>query len=151
VRVIKEEPASMPNYNYVKFDDPLGQWSTVSPTGITTTGRTIGSGINDTGQITGYYEDSAGAVHGFLDNWGSYTTLDDPLATQGTFALGINGKGQIVGYYTNAAGKHGFLYSGASYTTLDDPLGMPGATYQRLRTDRRVLLRRERPRTRLRL
>jgi hypothetical protein len=29
----------------------------------------------------------------------TYTTLDDPLATGGTFAQGINNSGQIVGYY----------------------------------------------------
>jgi probable HAF family extracellular repeat protein len=55
-----------------------------------------------------------------------YTTLDDPAATNGTFATGINDQGQIVGTYNDAAGPHGFLYSGGVYTTLDNtvrPLG----------------------------
>jgi probable HAF family extracellular repeat protein len=60
---------------YARIDDPLGRWGNVSPTGITTTSFTVGSGINDTGQIIGYYEDSGGTVHGFLDKLGQ---LYDP-------------------------------------------------------------------------
>jgi probable HAF family extracellular repeat protein len=45
----------------------------------------------------------------------TYTTLDDPLATNGTFAWGINASGQIVGSYGDASiFYHGFLYSGGS-------------------------------------
>src|SRR5207244_8211784 len=40
---------------------------------------------------------------------GTYTTLADPSATNGTLAQGINDAGQIVGYYANASGRHGFL------------------------------------------
>lgn len=54
----------------------------------------------------------------------TYTTLNDPLATNGTAAAGINDFGQIVGVYNNNSGglTHGFLYSNGHYTTLDDPL-----------------------------
>jgi probable HAF family extracellular repeat protein len=34
-------------------------------------------GINDSGQIVGYYQDSSG-VHGFLDTGGSFTTINVP-------------------------------------------------------------------------
>jgi probable HAF family extracellular repeat protein len=52
----------------------------------------------------------------------AYTTLDDPLATNGTFATGVNASGQVVGSYNDAAGNaHGFLYSGGTYTTFNDP------------------------------
>src|SRR5206468_2091599 len=78
-----------------------------------------------TGQIVGFYVNASGN-HGFLynPNGGTYTTLDDPLATGGTVAYGINATGQIVGFYVNASGNHGFLYNphGGTYTTLDDPL-----------------------------
>jgi hypothetical protein len=52
--------------------------------------------------------------HGFIFNpnagGGTYTTLDDPLATNGTLAFGINGAGLIVGYYYDASSAtHGFL------------------------------------------
>ena len=52
----------------------------------------------------------------------TYTTIDDPLATNGTRAFGINASGQIVGTYQDNTGLHGFLLSGGTYTTLDDPL-----------------------------
>src|SRR5262245_49873926 len=52
----------------------------------------------------------------------TYTTIDDPSATNGSVARGINASGQIVGGYLNSAGGHGFLFSNGTYTTLDDPL-----------------------------
>jgi probable HAF family extracellular repeat protein len=74
------------------------------------------------GQIVGYY--SVGSVnHGFIYD-GTYTTLDDPLGTNGTQLFDINSLSQIVGSYTDASGhSHGFLYSGGGFTTLDDPSG----------------------------
>jgi probable HAF family extracellular repeat protein len=57
----------------------------------------------------------------------TYTTIDDPLATQGEDAICINDNGQIVGDYIDASSTHhGFLYSGGTYTTLDDPLAPTG-------------------------
>ena len=86
--------------------------------------------INDSGQVVGYYENNTGA-HGFLYNSGIYTTLDDPLAIQGTNAVAINGIGQIAGYYYDNNGlPHGFVYSAATYATIDDPLGTYGTTVQ---------------------
>jgi len=53
----------------------------------------------------------------------TFTTLNDPLATDGTLAHGINGSGQIVGQYANNnTGINGFLLSGGTYTTIADPL-----------------------------
>ena len=84
-------------------------------------------GINDAGQIVGFYIDSSGILHGFLYSGGTYTTLDDPLGTNGTDALRHQQAGQIVGYYIDSNDmSHGFLYSGGTYTTLDDPLGTKG-------------------------
>jgi probable HAF family extracellular repeat protein len=76
-------------------------------------------GINDAGQVVGWYG-SYPLYHGFLLSGGSYTTLDVPGASA-TYAQGINDAGQVVGWYTNALGTHGFLLSGGSYTTLDVP------------------------------
>src|SRR5262249_46348475 len=61
-------------------------------------------------------------------NGGTYTTLDDPLADNGTQAYGINSSGLIVGTYLVGDTPHGFLYnpSGGTYTTLDDPLAANG-------------------------
>jgi len=44
-----------------------------------------------------------------------YTTLDDPLATQGTLVWGVNAAGQIVGYYFDSSNHtQGFLLSGGT-------------------------------------
>jgi hypothetical protein len=46
---------------------------------------------------------------GFVDDGGIFTTISDPLATDGTTPLGINDAGQIVGYYTDGSQQYGFL------------------------------------------
>jgi probable HAF family extracellular repeat protein len=102
----------MPVYTYITIDDPSAN-----------AGTTEVWGINAAGQIVGQYTDASNHVHGFLYSNGTYTTLDDPVAT-GTIALGINNMGQIVGQYFDASNHgHGFLYSNGAYTTLDDPAG----------------------------
>ena len=64
----------MPIYTYTTLDD--------SSQGATTTDAW---GINNSGQIVGYYQNATG-VHGFLYSGGTYTTLNDPLGTAGTWA-----------------------------------------------------------------
>src|SRR5262249_13398586 len=76
----------MPVYNYTTIDDPLA-------------GGTEAWGINDLGQIVGFYIDASGRTHGFLDSGGRFTTIDDPFTTTSTIAGGINDGGQVVGYY----------------------------------------------------
>jgi len=86
-------------------------------------GTTYAYGINDTGQIVGWYYDGSGngGDHGFLLSGGTYTTLDYPGAispshgTPATFAYGINDLGQIVG--TTWQGGTSFLFSDGTYTT----------------------------------
>src|SRR5204863_7137588 len=93
------------------------------------------NGINDSGQIVGFYTTgdliTGGRGHGFLYSGGIYTTLDDPLATGGTFATGINNAGEVVGYYFDYGDPktHGFLYSDGIYTTLDDPSATVGSAF----------------------
>jgi hypothetical protein len=79
------------------------------------------AGINNAGQVVG-----GGSGHGFIYNNGTYTTLDDPLATNGTFPAGINNTGRIVGTYVDASGEHLFLYNAGTFYTLDNPLGVSG-------------------------
>ncbi|TMK19695.1 MAG: hypothetical protein E6G75_05815, partial [Alphaproteobacteria bacterium] len=52
----------------------------------------------------------------------TFTSLNDPLAIQGTQAVGINAAGDIVGFYATATSINGFLLSGGAYTTIVDPL-----------------------------
>jgi probable HAF family extracellular repeat protein len=83
--------------SYATLNDPLG------------VDGTFATGINDKGQIVGYYFDNRHNEHGFLYSGGVYTTIDDPLGS-GTYATGINDEGQIVGYYIVGNGvEHGFL------------------------------------------
>jgi probable HAF family extracellular repeat protein len=84
---------------------------------------TVASGINDAGQVVGYYNS-----HGFLLSNGTYTTLD-ATGSVVTQALGINNAGQIVGNYGDASGTHGFLLTGGSYTALDVPRSFGSASF----------------------
>src|SRR5262245_34590042 len=98
----------MATYKYVSVADPAAP------------NNTGAQGINDNGQIVGFYvvipDSGPSLTHGFLRNSdGSYTTIDDPLGNSGTEAFGINASGQIVGHYntydqnTGKQATHGFL------------------------------------------
>ncbi len=69
---------------------------------------TSATGINDLGQVVGYYRDSTNAYRGFIYSNGVYTTIDDPNGQiaygTGTVLNGINDQGQIVGYATRLSG-----------------------------------------------
>jgi probable HAF family extracellular repeat protein len=93
-------------------------------------GTTHALGINDAGEVVGYYDTNSPvqpfpAVHGFLYSGGTYYTLDDPSASPppggGTVAYSINNAGQVLGRYSDASGTHIFLFSGGVYTTLPNP------------------------------
>ena len=93
-------------------------------------GGTFAQGINDVGQVVGYYTGlfsvtGPPGTFGFLYSGGNYTPLDVPAGTGHTFAYGINDAGQIVGYYSVGGVNHGFLYNG-TYSTVDDPLATNG-------------------------
>jgi hypothetical protein len=66
------------------------------------------SGINDRGVITGFYADSNGAEHGFVDIGGAFRTTG-PRESDFTDAFGINDRGQIVGS-SDVGDGHGFLF-----------------------------------------
>jgi probable HAF family extracellular repeat protein len=77
------------------------------------------TGINNIGQIVGYYVDAAtGVEHGFLYSGGVFTTLTDgPL----TYPRGINDQGQVAGFVCTGIGPgdcSGFIYSEGSFTAL---------------------------------
>jgi probable HAF family extracellular repeat protein len=71
-------------------------------------GTTTASGINDLGEIVGYYSDAFNVTHGFIRSadGGTYTTVDDPLSKSGTLIRGINDQRQIVGSF---AFEHAFI------------------------------------------
>ena len=91
-------------------------------------GGTAAVGINEPGDIVGFYRDGAPPpavhhFHGFLLSGGVYTLFDVPDANGGdTVPQGINNRGQIVGYYTDADGTdHGFVLSDGVYKTINVP------------------------------
>jgi hypothetical protein len=95
--------------------------------------QTLAFGINNSGDVVGRYQDSAG-FHGFLYSGANYTTLDFPGGASGTTtAQGINASGQIVGSYSTLFVSngvpgflgHGFIYSAGSYVSFDVPSSIP--------------------------
>jgi uncharacterized membrane protein len=65
--------------------------------------NTWADGVHGHGLIVGYYVDSTGTIHGFMDRRGTFTTIDVPGAAS-TQAIGVSDHGQIVGTFDN----HGF-------------------------------------------
>jgi probable HAF family extracellular repeat protein len=102
----------MKSYRYTSIDPPGSVPNT--PGGITSDA----DGINDKGEVFGTYFDSAGVVHGFIYDNGSYTTID-PLGSVGTFLQDINNKGQLIGEFSLPnGGLQGFMYYHGTYTLL---------------------------------
>jgi probable HAF family extracellular repeat protein len=91
------------------------------------TDGTVAQGINDLGQIVGFYRESILTGHGFLYSGGIYTTSD--VVTNGT-PVDINDLGQIVGGYTDSnSTEHGFLFTTIAHTVVTitlDPSGSNG-------------------------
>jgi uncharacterized membrane protein len=89
---------------------------------------TYSSAINASGAITGSYQDTNSAFHGFLRSpEGKFTTFEAPGADtgayNGTSPAAINDLGVITGSYTDANSvSHGFLRSpNGKFTTFDAP------------------------------
>jgi hypothetical protein len=58
--------------------------------------QTRAEGIDDAGQVVGFYYDTSGGQHGFILSAGVYTTFTVPNSSIGTTdAYGINASGQI--------------------------------------------------------
>jgi len=83
---------------------------------------TFANGINNRGQVVGYFEDASSVVHGFLKNGDSFTTIDVPSASN-TYAYDINDRDDIAGFYVDQAGNnHGFVQGkDGRFTTVDVP------------------------------
>jgi probable HAF family extracellular repeat protein len=109
------------NYTYITISDPNASYGTYA------------TGVNDSGQVVGYYGDANSNYQGFVYANGTFTTISDPNATAGTYVTGINDSGQMVGYYTAVTTtpipdgfeetyvNYGFEYANGVYTTIDDP------------------------------
>ncbi len=84
-------------------------------------------GINNAGNIVGFYSPTATTNIGFLDVGGIISTID-PFGSANTQALGISNTGEIVGIYTDAGGvQHGYTDIGGSFSSFD-PAGSVNTT-----------------------
>jgi hypothetical protein len=114
--------ASAQKATIITFDAPGADTKPGDNNGTYTTG------INASGAITGSYQDTNDAYHGFLRSpKGKFTTFDAPGASNsayyGTSPGAINDLGAITGSYTDATGyTHGFLRSpDGKFTTFEVP------------------------------
>ncbi len=79
-------------------------------------------GINDAGSTDGFYVDTKGINHGFLNIGSTFETRDYPGTTFNQL-LGLNNENQASGFYADAKGiDHGFIFyqNGGAYLVLQD-------------------------------
>lgn len=82
----------------------------VALSGITNTG-VAARGVDNAGDVVGWYADTNGVQHGFLLSGGTASTIDVPGAAD-TELEGINNKGQISGQSKAPSGRiRGFIYT----------------------------------------
>lgn len=86
-----------------------------------------GRGMDDAGDIVGWYEDSSGIQHGFYMAKGKKAvTIDDPNGV--TNPEGINNNGEISGLYMDSSNaRHGFIYNIKKKKFTE--LTVPNSTY----------------------
>ncbi len=99
------------------------------------------TGINDAGDVSGFYVDAkdASVDHGFLLQGHSLTTIDFP-GSSFTQALGLNNNGQIVGFYNDANGvPHGFIDNHGSFQPIDDPLATNGTVVNGINSNGQIV------------
>jgi probable HAF family extracellular repeat protein len=96
-----------------------GVFTTINVPGANS-GTTVAEGINDSGQIVGFF--NTGSIrHGFLDTNGVFSAIDFPGATF-TEASGINSTGQIVGLFATSGGApQAFLDANGVFSMIDGP------------------------------
>jgi uncharacterized membrane protein len=81
-----------------------GEWEEIDYPGAATT---YALGINDHGDVVGFYFEANGASHAFVKTARGYFAVDFP--TSWTQAYGINDLGQIVGRFYEAGVSKGFV------------------------------------------
>lgn len=108
---------------------------------------TNAQGINAQGEIVGFYTDTAGRAHGFVQSGGHFRSIDFPGASS-TRALGIGPFGDIVGSYQRPGESrdplsilfaHGFLMTRrGGFFNVDYP-GHQNTIPQRILPDGTIL------------
>jgi hypothetical protein len=112
------------------YNIPTGTFSANinDPSASTTMGGTVTAAINNSDEIAGFYTDTSGNINGFLDNRGTFTTVDAPGATE-TELLGLNDNGIADGFAVIDNVQHGILYDSLTKMfTILDPVGSTSTT-----------------------
>lgn len=106
-------------FRYKKCDTSSDSYDTLDYTdGIFTAPLTKAFGVNESGHVVGFYEDSSGDFHGFYWDGSDYIPIDYPNAEH-TYCIDINNDEYIVGYYEDSYGDiFGFLYDGDNFTPI---------------------------------
>jgi hypothetical protein len=91
------------------------------------------AGINNRGDITGFFTSSTGAVSSFLRKHNGKTLFFSFRGASATTALGVNDADEVVGTYTVGTGStatmHGFTWTAQrGFRTVDDPHGVGTTT-----------------------
>jgi uncharacterized membrane protein len=97
-----------------------GEFTPLDPTGVLGTHASSATQINNRGDVTGWYADTAGR-HGFLLRDGVLTTIDYP---GGNFSQvnGITDNGVVIGHFQDGNGIfHGYILKDGMFTQLDVP------------------------------
>jgi hypothetical protein len=110
-----------------------GVYTTLDPPGSIST---TAVGINNFGQIVGWYADASDIWHGFVLSSGTFTTVDYPSKLN-TFLFGINDNGQIVGAYDM---QGGFIYQSGTFTDINVSLEPSGANLPSRLNDKGALV-----------
>jgi len=99
-----------PSYVFTTLDNP--NESTIFTS-------TFAEGINNIGEVVGYYygDGTAGNWLGFTYQYEKYSTQNIPSSYQ-TFAQGVNVRGQVVGWYNENNVDYAYIYHNGTYTTL---------------------------------
>lgn len=84
---------------------------------------TLPLGVNDAGEVTGWYNDTNGNLYGFVYKNGVFYQVNYPGAVGSTTPAGINDEGAVVGSYLQTGYSHGFEFFQGSFTTIDYPGG----------------------------
>lgn len=84
-------------------------------------------GINNAGNVVGFYLPTTTTSIGFLDIGGTISTLD-PFGSAFTQALGISNNGEVVGFYVDANNvQHGYTEIDGTFASFD-PAGSVNTT-----------------------
>jgi len=88
--------------------------------------RTVPSAINQSGQVTGSYNDPSNVNHGFLRETDGTIIAFDPLGSTNTISNGINGSGVMTGSYHDTH-DYGFIReANGDFITFDASYGGTG-------------------------